>query len=108
MVHGGRHRRLESRAADHAGWSAPLLRPCDYDSPDAARGVPPGAAPDRGTDRLGPPAARPRPAGTELLNPQPAGSGPRAAGADPRHRWGDPPVGGQFRAEAGWPGRMAG
>src|SRR5688572_21931961 len=40
----------------HAGRSGPLLRPRDYDSSDPARSVPPAAAPDRGTDRLDPPA----------------------------------------------------
>ena len=49
-------------APRHAGRSASLLGPRDYDSPDVARCVPPAAAPDRGTDRLGPPAARSRPA----------------------------------------------
>ena len=33
---------------------------------------------------------------------------PGAAGAAPRHRRADPPAGGQFGAEAGWPGRVAG
>ena len=78
-----------------------LLRPRDHDSPDTARSVPPAAAPDRGTDRLDPPAARPRPVGAGLLHPQPARPEPGTAGAAP-HDWrADPPAGRQFGAEAG-------
>src|SRR3954466_8358780 len=47
------------------------------------RCVPLGLAPDRGTNWLGPPTARPRPAGAGFFHPQPAGSDAGAAGADP-------------------------
>src|SRR4051812_33048883 len=72
------------------------------------RCVPLGLAPDRGTNWLGPPTARPRPAGAGFFHPQPAGSDAGAAGADPRHRRGDPPAGRQLGLEAGRPGRVAG
>src|SRR3954468_11090967 len=98
----GKRRRPRRQAASR------ILGPRDYDSPDVARGVPSGAAPDRGADRLGPPTARPRPAGTRLLDPQPTSPEPGTAGAAPRHRWSDPPAGRQFGAEAGRPGRVAG
>ena len=50
--------------AHDAGRSAALLGPGNYDSSDGARGVPSGATPDGGADRLDPPTTRPRPAGT--------------------------------------------
>jgi hypothetical protein len=63
VVHGGRDRRLESRAVDDTGRSVPLLGSGDHDSFDTPRGVSPGTALDRGADKLDPPVARHRSAG---------------------------------------------
>src|SRR4051812_33878109 len=93
LVHGGCDCRLESGTAHDAGWPAALLRPRNHDSFDVARGVPPGAAPDRGADRLGPPAASCRSAGTRFLDPQLARPEPGTAGAAPRDWRTDPPAG---------------
>src|SRR4051812_2751509 len=55
------------------GGSAALLQPGDHDSVDPAGGVPPGAAPNGGADRLHPAPARPRPRGARRLHPEPPG-----------------------------------
>src|SRR4051794_39751260 len=49
-----RDRGLAGRAAHRPGRAAALLQPGDHDGADTANRVPPGAAPDRGADRLRP------------------------------------------------------
>src|SRR3954465_5029098 len=64
MVHAGGGRRLGGSAAHHPGRATLLLRSGDHDGADPAGGIPLGAAPERGADRLHPTTARPRSPGT--------------------------------------------
>src|SRR4051794_9323998 len=64
-------RGLGGSAAHHPGRAGLLLRSGDHDGPDAANRVPPGAAPDRGADRLRPATAWPRSPGAGSQHPQP-------------------------------------
>ena len=86
LVHGGGDRGLARGAAHHAGWPAALLGPGDPDGADAAGRVPPGAAPDRGADRLDPPPARARSGRAGPHDPEPAGRDPAGAAAAVRQR----------------------
>src|SRR3954469_13405811 len=84
LVHAGGGRGLGGSAAHHPGRAALLLRSGDHDGADPAGGVPPGAAPNRGADRLHPPAARSRSRRTGPLDPEPPSRD--AGGAAPTGR----------------------
>src|SRR5918994_4166598 len=69
----------------HAG-DRPVTPSGDRHGADAAGRVPPGAAPDRGADRLRPAAARARPPGAGPLHPEPPRRDAGGAAAAPRAR----------------------
>ena len=69
----GGDRGLGAEPRTTPGRAAPLLAPGDRHGADAAGRVPLGAAPDRGADRLHPPAARSRSPGAGPLDPEPPG-----------------------------------
>src|SRR4051794_23337618 len=106
MVHAGGDRGLAGRAAHQPGRATLLLRSGDHDGADLASRVPPGAAPDRGADRLRPATARPRSPGAGPQHPEPPGRD--AGGAAPKGgECAGAPAGGQHGAEVLRPGRMA-
>src|SRR3954468_1031008 len=71
------------------------------------RGVPPSLATDRGLDRLGPPAARPRSPRAGPLDPEPSGRGAGGAATEGGQR-ARAAAGGQHGAEALRSWRVAG
>src|SRR3982750_2823334 len=73
VVHGRGGRGLAGRAAHDPGRAALVLIAGDPDRPDAAGGVPPRLAPDRGADRPRPPPARARPGRARPHHPVPPG-----------------------------------
>ena len=107
VVHAGGGRGVEGEAAHSPGRAAALLRIGDHDGPDPACGVPPGAAPDRGADRLHPPPARPRPRRAGPLDAQPPGRDAGGGAAAPRAR-ARAPAGGQHGTAAVRARRVAG
>src|SRR5215213_4429619 len=107
VVHAGGGRRVDGRAAHQPGWAAHLLRSGDHDSADPAGGVPPGAAPNGGADRLHPAVAWSRSRGARPLHPQPPGRDAGGAATEGGERAGAP-AGGRHGAEALRPGRVAG
>src|SRR3954465_7203358 len=106
MVHAGGGRGLGGSAAHHPGRATLLLRSGNHDGPDLASRIPPGAAPDRGADRLRPATARPRSPGAGPQHPEPPG---RDAGstAPKSGECAGAPAGGQHGAEVLRPGRVA-
>ena len=107
VVHRGGDRGVAGGAPDHTGWAGALLGAGDQHGVDAASGVPAGAAPDRGVDRLHHGPARAGPAGAGPHDPQPPGRDAGHAAALP---WPPPgaPDRGQHGAEAVRPRRVAG